>query len=124
MTAQEITNLVSTLGFPIILVGGLLWFFAVKVWPWYSEAVRREIYGSVFGHGNPKGEPFAERLAKALAIPHAVDDDSPVYECREVIALRDRGWVRINDSRKAGGWAGYNIAYALPELRPIWAGGG
>lgn len=35
MTAQEITNLVSTLGFPIILVGGLLWFFAVKVWPWY-----------------------------------------------------------------------------------------
>lgn len=23
-----------------------------------------------------------------------------------------------------GGWAGYNISYALPELRPIWAGGG
>lgn len=35
MTVQEATALVSTLGFPIILVGGLLWFFAQKVWPWY-----------------------------------------------------------------------------------------
>jgi len=39
MTAQEITNLVSSLGFPIILVGGMLWFFATKFWPWY---VRRQ----------------------------------------------------------------------------------
>lgn len=37
MTAQEITNLVSTLGFPIILVGGMLWFFATKFWPWYVK---------------------------------------------------------------------------------------
>ena len=37
MTAQEVTNLVSTLGFPIILVGGMLWFFATKFWPWYVK---------------------------------------------------------------------------------------
>ena len=41
MTAQEITNLVSSLGFPIILVGGMLWFFATKFWPWYVK--RQEI---------------------------------------------------------------------------------
>ena len=41
MTAQEVTNLVSTLGFPIILVGGMLWFFATKVWPWYTK--RQEV---------------------------------------------------------------------------------
>ena len=66
-----------------------------------SEAVRREVCGSLFGHGGLAGEPYAEKLAKALAIPHVVDDDSPVYECREVVALRDRGWVRVNNPRKA-----------------------
>ncbi len=53
MTAQEITNLVSSLGFPIILVGGLLWFFAAKFWPWHvkrqetndaAQAKREEAY--------------------------------------------------------------------------------
>lgn len=53
MTPQEITNLVSTLGFPIILVGGMLWFFATRVWPWYvkrqelndvAQAKREEIH--------------------------------------------------------------------------------
>ncbi len=29
-----------------------------------------------------------------------------------------------DDNSGPGGWAGYNIAYALPELRPIWTGGG
>lgn len=29
-----------------------------------------------------------------------------------------------DDNSGLGGWAGYNIAYALPELRQIWAGGG
>ena len=28
MTAQEITGIVGALGFPIVLVGGMLWFFA------------------------------------------------------------------------------------------------
>ena len=37
MTVQEATTLVSSLGFPIILVGGMLWFFAQKVWPWYTK---------------------------------------------------------------------------------------
>jgi len=31
--------------------------------------------------------------------------------------LGDRG-------EQPGGWAGYNVEYALPDLRPIWAGGG
>lgn len=32
---------------------------------------------------------------------------------------------QLGDSNSgAGGWAGYNIEYALPELRVIWAGGG
>lgn len=37
MTTQDIIALVGALGFPIVLVGGLLWFFAVKVWPWYTK---------------------------------------------------------------------------------------
>ena len=37
MTAQEITGIVGALGFPIALVGGMLWFFASKVWPWYTK---------------------------------------------------------------------------------------
>ena len=39
MTAQEITalvtTLVSSLGFPIVLVGAAVWFFATRIWPWY-----------------------------------------------------------------------------------------
>ena len=35
MTVQEATTLVSTLGFPIILVGAGLWFFSTKFWPWF-----------------------------------------------------------------------------------------
>ncbi|CAB4147473.1 hypothetical protein UFOVP505_32 [uncultured Caudovirales phage] len=35
MTIQDITAIVGALGFPIVLVAGLLWFFAQKVWPWY-----------------------------------------------------------------------------------------
>jgi len=32
---------------------------------------------------------------------------------------------QLGDSNSGpGGWAGYNIEYALPELRVIWAGGG
>ena len=41
MTPQEVTSLVSTLGFPIILVGGMLWFFASRFWPWYTK--RQEV---------------------------------------------------------------------------------
>lgn len=35
MTVQDVTAIVGALGFPIVLVAGLLWFFAQKVWPWY-----------------------------------------------------------------------------------------
>ena len=32
---------------------------------------------------------------------------------------------QLGDSNSgAGGWAGYNVEYALPDLRPIWAEGG
>lgn len=41
MTAQEITalvtTLVSSLGFPIVLVGAAVWFFATRIWPWYVK---------------------------------------------------------------------------------------
>lgn len=37
MTVQEATGLVGALGFPIVLVAGMLWFFAQKFWPWYVK---------------------------------------------------------------------------------------
>lgn len=41
MTAQEVTALattiVSSLGFPIVLVGAGGWFFATRIWPWYVK---------------------------------------------------------------------------------------
>lgn len=59
MTAQEITalvtTLVSSLGFPIVLVIGAFWFFATRTWPWYTKrtevndavrAKREELYTS------------------------------------------------------------------------------
>lgn len=35
-----------------------------------SKDVLREICNSLFGYGGMNGEPYAERLAKALAVSH------------------------------------------------------
>ena len=37
MTTAEFTSVVSALGFPIVLVGVMLWFFGRSVWPWYVK---------------------------------------------------------------------------------------
>lgn len=37
MTSEQFTQIVSTVGFPISLIGASLWFFVSKWWPWYSE---------------------------------------------------------------------------------------
>lgn len=37
MTTAEFTSVVSALGFPIVLVGVMLWFFGKSVWPWYVK---------------------------------------------------------------------------------------
>lgn len=36
MTSEQFTQLISTIGFPISLIGASLWFFVAKWWPWYS----------------------------------------------------------------------------------------
>ena len=37
MTAQEVLAIVSTLGFPIVIVGAFLWFINNKVWPFVTS---------------------------------------------------------------------------------------
>ena len=37
MTTSEFTGLVSALGFPIVLVAVMLWFFGKSVWPWHVK---------------------------------------------------------------------------------------
>ncbi len=37
MTSTELTSVVSALGFPIVLVVLMLWFFGKSVWPWYVK---------------------------------------------------------------------------------------
>lgn len=37
MTTAEFTSVVSALGFPIVLVGVMFWFFGRSVWPWYVK---------------------------------------------------------------------------------------
>ena len=32
-----VTPLVNSLGFPVVLVGAALWFFATRIWPWYVK---------------------------------------------------------------------------------------
>lgn len=66
-----------------------------------SEDTRLEICLTVFGREHLMLESFSVRLAKALAVPHASDDNSPAGEYREVTALKDRGWARINGPRRA-----------------------
>lgn len=41
MTVQDVTAIVGALGFPIVLVGGMLWFFSTKFWPWFVK--RQEV---------------------------------------------------------------------------------
>lgn len=45
MTGQELTGLIGALGFPIVLVLGLLWFVKRDVWPWFvaDQKQRREV---------------------------------------------------------------------------------
>lgn len=37
MTANELTGLIGALGFPIVLLLGLLWFIKRDVWPWWTK---------------------------------------------------------------------------------------
>lgn len=39
MTAQDVTGLVGALGFPIVLLLGLLWFVKRDVWPWVMKRI-------------------------------------------------------------------------------------
>lgn len=32
-----VTPLVNSLGFPVVLVGAALWFFATRIWPYYVK---------------------------------------------------------------------------------------
>jgi ABC-type dipeptide/oligopeptide/nickel transport system permease component len=83
VTAQEATGLVGALGFPIVLVAGLLWFFAVKVWPWYvarqaandaAAAHRGEAYNAEIAQTRQVYERFIaalDRLIVKMDVQHA-----------------------------------------------------
>ena len=36
MTSEQLTQIISSVGFPIALIGAVGWFFVAKWWPWYS----------------------------------------------------------------------------------------
>lgn len=86
MTAQEITalvtTLVSSLGFPIVLVGAAVWFFATRIWPWYvrrteandaARAKREESYTAQVSQSGTVIERMIgvlERVATKLDAQH------------------------------------------------------
>ena len=79
MTAQEITGIVGALGFPIVLVGGMLWFFASKVWRRYAK--RTEDHGAA---RDKRDEGCAAHVAQTCN----------VYE--RVIAVLDRMATKLD----------------------------
>lgn len=42
LTPDQLNQLVSGLGFPIVFIVGVLAFFGLKVWPWISARVDRQ----------------------------------------------------------------------------------
>ena len=79
MTPQEITGIVGALGFPIMLVGGMLWFFAAKIWPWYTT--RTEVNDAARAK---REESYAIQVAQT----------GNVYE--RVIAVLDRMATKLD----------------------------
>ena len=104
MTAQEITGIVGALGFPIVLVGGMLWFFASKVWPWYTKrtedndaarAKREESYAAqVAQTGNVYERVIAvlDRMATKL-------DSQHVEVMHEIRSLRGKTYTEPDRNR-------------------------
>lgn len=104
MTAQEATGLVGALGFPIVLVAGLLWFFAVKVWPWYvarqaandaSAAQRGEAYNAEIAQTRQIYERFIaalDRLIVKMDTQHA----EVIHELR---SLRQKPLAHLEPDR-------------------------
>ena len=104
MTAQEITGIVGALGFPIVLVGGMLWFFASKVWPWYTKrtedndaarAKREESYAAqVAQTGNVYERVIAvlDRMATKL-------DSQHVEVMHEIRSLRGKTYTGPDRNR-------------------------
>ena len=82
MTPQEITGIVGALGFPIALVGGMLWFFATRVWPWYTK--RTEDNDSARAK---REESYAAQIA-ALTASFPVAVDEALFEKLEPAAVR------------------------------------
>lgn len=37
MSSEQLTQIISSVGFPIALIGAVGWFFVAKWWPWYSQ---------------------------------------------------------------------------------------
>lgn len=36
MSSEQITQIISSVGFPIALIGACGWFAVARLWPWYS----------------------------------------------------------------------------------------
>lgn len=100
MTGQDITELVGALGFPIILVGGMLWFFAVKMWPWFIARQERND-----GENAGRHKAYLEEMAQTRQ----------VYE--RTIAALERIIGKLDDGRAREKEEHEHILHEIGTLR-------
>lgn len=104
MTVQDVTAIVGALGFPIVLVAGLLWFFAQKVWPWYvarqaaNDAAQAEREKSHSAQVAQTRDVY-ERMIAALDRIASRTEAQHAEVMREIHALRPRSHLEPDRDR-------------------------
>lgn len=101
MNSEQLTQIISTVGFPITLIGATLWFFVAKFWPWYStraEATDQEMarrHQSYLDEMSQTREVFThviqtlDALIQKLDANRIAEKEEHVAMLVEIRALRD-----------------------------------
>lgn len=88
MTTQDIITVVGSLGFPVVLVLGGLWFVYKALWPWLCKRVE--------AGDKERGERHAAYMAEMGASRKAMESMASVMtELAQRIATGDAGIVEI-----------------------------
>ena len=112
MTNEQLVQLISSVGFPITLIGAMLWFFVAKFWPWYIARAEDNDAEQAKRHQNYLNEMAQTRevfthviqtldaLISKLDANRSAEKEEHGLMLRELKALRD---PRENRPRSADG---------------------
>lgn len=101
MTNEQLVQLVSSVGFPITLIGAVLWFFVAKFWPWYisraeaNDAEQAKRHQNYLDEMARTREVFTHAIATLDALITKLDanrlaeKDEHLAMMLEIRALRD-----------------------------------